>query len=123
MRTREVNHGTVPHLQKLGLLHDNLLAAHTVWVNETEVSIFYLKVEITNVIIYINEDTLLKKALHFTSCKDCKGVSYHNILKQGTKQYKTARSEFCALIFFTNHYLIIPKLVFWELPFSFLMKL
>ncbi|KMZ60430.1 5-methylthioadenosine/S-adenosylhomocysteine deaminase [Zostera marina] len=37
MKTREVNHGTVTHLQKLGLLRDNLLAAHTVWVNETEI--------------------------------------------------------------------------------------
>lgn len=43
MKTREVNHGTVTHLQKLGLLRDNLLAAHTVWVNETEVSIFLLE--------------------------------------------------------------------------------
>ncbi|XP_052186551.1 uncharacterized protein LOC127797573 [Diospyros lotus] len=35
--TREVEHGTVTYLEKMELLQSNLLAAHSVWVNETEV--------------------------------------------------------------------------------------
>ncbi|XP_058093059.1 uncharacterized protein LOC131239385 isoform X6 [Magnolia sinica] len=36
MRTREVNHGTVAYLEKIGLLQSNLLAVHSVWVNDAE---------------------------------------------------------------------------------------
>lgn len=32
-----VDHGTVTYLDKIKLLQSNLLAAHTVWVNEDEV--------------------------------------------------------------------------------------
>lgn len=32
-----VDHGTVTYLEKIDLLQNNLLAAHTVWVNEHEV--------------------------------------------------------------------------------------
>lgn len=39
MDTRQVDHGTVSYLEKIGLLGSNLLAAHSVWVNEDEVSI------------------------------------------------------------------------------------
>ncbi|KAL3728545.1 hypothetical protein ACJRO7_033180 [Eucalyptus globulus] len=35
--TRNVDHGTVTYLEKVDFLQDNLLAAHTVWVNSTEV--------------------------------------------------------------------------------------
>lgn len=34
---REVDHGTVTYLEKLGLLQGNLLAAHSVWVNDDEI--------------------------------------------------------------------------------------
>ncbi|KAK6160440.1 hypothetical protein DH2020_003821 [Rehmannia glutinosa] len=34
-----VDHGTVTYLEKIKLLQDNLLAAHTVWVNEDEVGL------------------------------------------------------------------------------------
>ncbi|VVA40027.1 PREDICTED: amidohydrolase [Prunus dulcis] len=34
--TQKVDHGTVIHLEKIQFLHDNLLAAHTVWVNPAE---------------------------------------------------------------------------------------
>ncbi|XP_058093055.1 uncharacterized protein LOC131239385 isoform X2 [Magnolia sinica] len=37
MRTREVNHGTVAYLEKIGLLQSNLLAVHSVWVNDAEI--------------------------------------------------------------------------------------
>ncbi|KAJ7298477.1 hypothetical protein O6H91_Y576600 [Diphasiastrum complanatum] len=37
VKTRAVEHGTVTHLNKLGVLGDNLLAAHCVWVDETEI--------------------------------------------------------------------------------------
>ncbi|OVA09607.1 Amidohydrolase 1 [Macleaya cordata] len=37
MNTREVDHGTVTYLEKIELLQTNLLAAHSVWVNETEI--------------------------------------------------------------------------------------
>ncbi|KAL6969656.1 hypothetical protein U1Q18_029364 [Sarracenia purpurea var. burkii] len=37
MNTREVEHGTVTYLEKIDLLQSNLLAAHSVWVNETEI--------------------------------------------------------------------------------------
>lgn len=37
--TREVNHGTVTYLDKIGLLGENLLAAHSVWVNKEEVDL------------------------------------------------------------------------------------
>ncbi|KAI3977217.1 hypothetical protein MKX01_035947 [Papaver californicum] len=36
-KTREVDHGTVKYLEKIGLLQPNLLAAHSVWVNDTEI--------------------------------------------------------------------------------------
>ncbi|XP_030527688.1 5-methylthioadenosine/S-adenosylhomocysteine deaminase-like isoform X2 [Rhodamnia argentea] len=35
--TRNVDHGTVTYLEKVDFLQDNLLTAHTVWVNSTEV--------------------------------------------------------------------------------------
>ncbi|PKA64641.1 guanine deaminase [Apostasia shenzhenica] len=37
MDTRKVDHGTVSYLDKLGLLRSNLLAAHSVWVNDDEI--------------------------------------------------------------------------------------
>lgn len=39
IRTREVNHGTVTYLNQIGLLQRNLLAAHSVWVNDAEISL------------------------------------------------------------------------------------
>ncbi|KAG2706525.1 hypothetical protein I3760_05G107500 [Carya illinoinensis] len=36
MDTRKVDHGTVTYLEKIGFLQNNLLSAHTVWVNSTE---------------------------------------------------------------------------------------
>ncbi|KAF3432355.1 hypothetical protein FNV43_RR27095 [Rhamnella rubrinervis] len=38
IETRNVDHGTVTYLEKIGLLKNNLLAAHTVWVNNTEIA-------------------------------------------------------------------------------------
>ncbi|XVF89337.1 hypothetical protein PTKIN_Ptkin19aG0122200 [Pterospermum kingtungense] len=37
METRKVDHGTVTLLDKIDFLQNNLLAAHTVWVHETEI--------------------------------------------------------------------------------------
>ncbi|KAD2393696.1 hypothetical protein E3N88_40673 [Mikania micrantha] len=37
MQTQEVDHGTVTYLEKIGFLTSNLLAAHSVWVNESEI--------------------------------------------------------------------------------------
>ncbi|KAI3780110.1 hypothetical protein L2E82_10015 [Cichorium intybus] len=37
MQTREVDHGTVTYLEKIKFLTSNLLAAHSVWVNEKEI--------------------------------------------------------------------------------------
>ncbi|XP_016484776.1 uncharacterized protein LOC107805288 [Nicotiana tabacum] len=37
VETRGVDHGTVTYLEKIKFLQNNLLAAHTVWVNEEEV--------------------------------------------------------------------------------------
>ncbi|KAJ8634111.1 hypothetical protein MRB53_027447 [Persea americana] len=37
VNTREVDHGTVTYLEKIGLLQNNLLAAHSVWVNDSEI--------------------------------------------------------------------------------------
>ncbi|KAL8224505.1 hypothetical protein R6Q57_019980 [Mikania cordata] len=37
MQTQEVDHGTVTYLEKVGFLTSNLLAAHSVWVNESEI--------------------------------------------------------------------------------------
>ncbi|OAY32299.1 5-methylthioadenosine/S-adenosylhomocysteine deaminase [Manihot esculenta] len=37
MDTRKVEHGTVAYLEKIDFLQKNLLAAHTVWVNNTEI--------------------------------------------------------------------------------------
>ncbi|XP_059448592.1 uncharacterized protein LOC132179825 isoform X2 [Corylus avellana] len=37
MDTRKVDHGTVTYLQKIEFLQNNLLSAHTVWVNSTEI--------------------------------------------------------------------------------------
>lgn len=48
IETRKADHGTVTYLEKIGLLQSNLLAAHTVWVNDTEVSILTL-VNVTEV--------------------------------------------------------------------------
>ncbi|KAJ6846211.1 putative 5-methylthioadenosine/S-adenosylhomocysteine deaminase [Iris pallida] len=39
MRTREVDHGTVTYLEKIGLLRSNLLAAHSVHVNDKEIGL------------------------------------------------------------------------------------
>ncbi|GLT38842.1 hypothetical protein SLA2020_130630 [Shorea laevis] len=39
MGTRKVDHGTVTFLNKIDFLQDNLLAAHTVWVNNTEIDL------------------------------------------------------------------------------------
>lgn len=38
-KTREVDHGTVTHLENIGVLGENLLAAHSVWVSSSEVFI------------------------------------------------------------------------------------
>lgn len=38
--TREIEHGTVTFLNKVGLLRSNLLAAHSVWLNEAEIGFF-----------------------------------------------------------------------------------
>ncbi|KAE8023731.1 hypothetical protein FH972_009399 [Carpinus fangiana] len=37
MDTRKVDHGTVTYLQKIEFLQNNLLSAHTVWVNSAEI--------------------------------------------------------------------------------------
>lgn len=37
MDTKQVDNGTVSYLEKIGLLGSNLLAAHSVWVNEDEI--------------------------------------------------------------------------------------
>lgn len=37
MDTRKVDHGTVTYLEKIEFLQNNLLSAHTVWVNSTEI--------------------------------------------------------------------------------------
>ncbi|CAA6659986.1 unnamed protein product [Spirodela intermedia] len=37
MRTTDVDHGTVTYLEKIGFLQSNLLAAHSVWVSDTEI--------------------------------------------------------------------------------------
>jgi hypothetical protein len=42
MDTRKVDHGTVTYLEKIEFLQNNLLSAHTVWVNSTEVNYFFL---------------------------------------------------------------------------------
>ena len=34
----KVEHGTVTHLEKINFLQNNLLSAHTVWVDDTEVN-------------------------------------------------------------------------------------
>lgn len=39
VKTRGVEHGTVTHLGKIGVLGDNLLAAHSVWVSPDEVQL------------------------------------------------------------------------------------
>ncbi|RZC59708.1 hypothetical protein C5167_007012 [Papaver somniferum] len=36
-KTREVDHGTVTSLKKIELLQPNLLAAHSIWVDDTEI--------------------------------------------------------------------------------------
>lgn len=40
--TRKVDHGTVTHLEQIKFLQNNLLAAHTVWVNDSEVIYLFL---------------------------------------------------------------------------------
>ncbi|OWM76236.1 hypothetical protein CDL15_Pgr009882 [Punica granatum] len=37
VKTRKVEHGTVTHLEKMEFLQNNLLAAHTVWVDNAEI--------------------------------------------------------------------------------------
>lgn len=37
VKTRDVDHGTVTHLDNIGVLGQNLLAAHSVWVSPKEV--------------------------------------------------------------------------------------
>ncbi|KAJ0988784.1 hypothetical protein J5N97_007140 [Dioscorea zingiberensis] len=39
-RTRKVEHGTVTYLEKIGFLRENLLAAHSVWLNDAEIGFF-----------------------------------------------------------------------------------
>lgn len=41
---RKADHGTVTYLEKIELLQNNLLAAHTVWVNNAEVSFLLVQV-------------------------------------------------------------------------------
>ena len=38
MRMKKIDHGTVTYLEKIDFLRSNLLAAHSVWLNESEVS-------------------------------------------------------------------------------------
>lgn len=38
MDVHKVNHGTVTYLEKIGFLQNNLLSAHTVWVDDSEIS-------------------------------------------------------------------------------------
>ena len=38
VRTKGIDHGTVTYLEKIDFLRSNLLAAHSVWLNEPEVS-------------------------------------------------------------------------------------
>lgn len=38
---RKVDHGTVTHLEQIEFLQNNLLAAHTVWVNASEVNCLF----------------------------------------------------------------------------------
>nr|XP_028965378.1 uncharacterized protein LOC114827539 [Malus domestica] len=35
--TRKVDHGTITHLENIQFLQNNLLAAHTVWVNPSQI--------------------------------------------------------------------------------------
>lgn len=37
VQRHDTEHGTVTYLEKIELLQNNLLAAHTVWVNDAEV--------------------------------------------------------------------------------------
>ncbi|KAG0456238.1 hypothetical protein HPP92_024026 [Vanilla planifolia] len=39
VHTRQILHGTVSYLEKIGLLQDNLLAAHSVWLNDDEIAL------------------------------------------------------------------------------------
>lgn len=39
MGTRKVDHGTVTFLDKIDFLRENMLAAHTVWVNDSEIDL------------------------------------------------------------------------------------
>lgn len=39
MDTCSVDHGTVTYLERIGLLKDNLLAAHSVWLNDKEINL------------------------------------------------------------------------------------
>lgn len=45
MANRNVDHGTVTYLEKIDFLQSNLLSAHTVWVNSTEIG-FLAKAEV-----------------------------------------------------------------------------
>lgn len=38
VQTKGISHGTVTYLEKIDFLRSNLLAAHSVWLNEPEVS-------------------------------------------------------------------------------------
>ncbi|WOL11449.1 hypothetical protein Cni_G20211 [Canna indica] len=40
MSTRKIDHGTVTYLEKIDLLRSNLLAAHSVWLNDAEIGFF-----------------------------------------------------------------------------------
>ncbi|KQJ86772.1 hypothetical protein BRADI_4g07610v3 [Brachypodium distachyon] len=40
MRTKGIDHGTVTYLEKIDFLRSNLLAAHSVWLNEPEINHF-----------------------------------------------------------------------------------
>jgi cytosine/adenosine deaminase-related metal-dependent hydrolase len=40
VRTKGIDHGTVTYLEKIDFLRSNLLAAHSVWLNESEIGHF-----------------------------------------------------------------------------------
>jgi len=40
VRTKGIDHGTVTYLEKIDFLRSNLLAAHSVWLNEPEIGHF-----------------------------------------------------------------------------------
>ncbi len=76
MDTRKSNHGTVTHLEKIEFLQNNLLAAHTVWVNNTEVNYFFLLLAA----LYLNSlDVLSCSCLYYLIYKKKKKNSEDNV--------------------------------------------